>query len=58
MVRVGDCQQKILVGILSDKDKVALFNVPYNVTDNISSQAILRHNNIFKQILNCLTLSS
>ena len=27
-----------------DKDKEALFNVAYNVTDNISSQAILRHN--------------
>ena len=28
-----------------DKDKEALFNVAYNVTDNISSRAILRHNN-------------
>ena len=28
-----------------DKDKEALFNVAYNVTDNISSLAILRHNN-------------
>ena len=28
-----------------DKDKEALFNVAYNVTDNISSWAILRHNN-------------
>ena len=26
-----------------DKDKEALFNVAYNVTDNISSWAILRH---------------
>ena len=31
-----------------DKDKEALFNVAYNVTDNISSEAILRHTNIFK----------
>ena len=30
-----------------DKDKETLFNVAYNVTDNISSRAILRHNNIF-----------
>ena len=29
----------------NDKDKEALFNVTYNVTDNISSRAILRHNN-------------
>ena len=27
------------------KDKEALINVAYNVTDNISSGAILRHNN-------------
>ena len=31
------------------KDKEALFNVAYNVTDNISSRAILRHNNIFNR---------
>ena len=31
------------------KDKEALFNIPYNETDNISSQAILRHNNIFNR---------
>ena len=35
-----------------DKDKEALFNVAYNVTDNISSWAILRHNNyIFNRYL-------
>ena len=34
------------------KDKEALFNVAYNVTDNISSWAILRHNNyIFNRYL-------
>ena len=37
-----------------DKDKEALFNVAYNVTDNISSQAILRHNNIFNRYLPAL----
>ena len=34
-----------------DKDKEALFNVAYNVTDNISSRAILRHYNIFNRYL-------
>ena len=35
-----------------DKDKKALFNVAYNVTDNISSRAILQHNNyIFNRYL-------
>ena len=34
-----------------DKDKEALFNVAYNVTDNISSRAILRHSNIFNSLL-------
>ena len=35
-----------------DKDKEALFNVAYNVIDNISSRAILRHNNyIFNRYL-------
>ena len=34
--------------LLTDKEKEGLFIVAYNVTDNISSQAILRHNNIFK----------
>ena len=35
-----------------DKDKEALFNVAYIVTDNISSWAILRHNNyIFNRYL-------
>ena len=35
-----------------DKDKEALFNVAYSVTDNISSWAILRHNNyIFNRYL-------
>ena len=35
-----------------DKVKEALFNVAYNVTDNISSRAILRHNNyIFNRYL-------
>ena len=32
------------IGLYKDKDKEALFNVAYNVTDNISSWAILRHN--------------
>ena len=37
------------------KDKEVLFNVVYNVTDNISSQAILRHNNyIFNRYLPAL----
>ena len=40
------------VGKDKDKDKEALFNVAYNVTDNISSRAILRHNNyIFNRYL-------
>ena len=30
--------------ISKDKDKEALFNVAYNVIDNISSRTILRHN--------------
>ena len=34
-----------------DKDKEALFNVAYNVTDNISSRAILGHNNISNRYL-------
>ena len=37
-----------------DKDKEALFNVAYSVTDNISSRAILRHNNIFNRYLPAL----
>ena len=38
-----------------DKDKEALlFNVAYNVTDNISSQAILRHNNNLNRYLPAL----
>ena len=37
-----------------DKDKDALFNVAYNVTDNISSRAILRHKNIFNRYLPAL----
>ena len=36
------------------KDKEALFNVAYNVTDNISSPAILPHNNIFNRYLPAL----
>ena len=32
-------------------DKEALFNVAYNKTDKISSQAILRHSNIFNRYL-------
>ena len=37
------------------KDKEALFNVAYNVTDNISSRATLRHNNyIFNRYLPAL----
>ena len=31
---------------IQNKDKEALFKVAYNKTDNISSQAILPHNNI------------
>ena len=38
--------------LFKGKDKEALFNVAYNVTDNISSRAILRHNNyIFNRYL-------
>ena len=37
----------------TDKDE-ALFNVAYNVTDNISSQAILQHNTIFNRYLPAL----
>ena len=37
-----------------DKDKDALFNVAYTVTDNISSRAILRHNNILNRYLPAL----
>ena len=36
------------------KDKEALFNVAYNETDNISSRAILLHNNIFNRYLPAL----
>ena len=36
------------------KDKEALFNVAYDVTDNISPQAILRHNYIFSRFLPAL----
>ena len=32
-----------------EDDKEALFNVAYNETDNISSRAILRHNNAFNR---------
>ena len=34
-----------------DKDKEALFNGAYNVTDNISSRAVLRQFNIFNRYL-------
>ena len=37
--------KKEVMQTLKDKDKEALFNVACNVTDNISSWAILRHNN-------------
>ena len=37
-----------------DKDIEALLNVTYNVTDNISSQAFLRHNNILNRYLPAL----
>ena len=37
-----------------DKVKEALFNVAYNETDNISSQAILRLNNMFNRFLPAL----
>ena len=37
-----------------DNDIEALLNVAYNVTENISSQAILRHNNIFNRYLPAL----
>ena len=36
------------------KDKEALFNVAYNVIDNISSGAILRHKNNFNRYLPAL----
>ena len=36
------------------KDEESLFNITYNETDNISSQAILRHNNIFNRYLPAL----
>ena len=44
---------------IKDKDikikiKKPYFNVAYNVTDNISSRAILRHNNIFNRYLPAL----
>ena len=39
---------------MAAQDKEALFNFAYNVTDNISSQAILRHNNIFNRYLPAL----
>ena len=38
----------------SFKDKKALLNVAYNETDNISSEAILRHNIIFNRYLPAL----
>ena len=37
-----------------DNDKEALIIVAYNLTDNINSQAILRHNNIFNRYLPAL----
>ena len=37
-----------------DKDKEALFNIAYNVTDNISSRATLRYKNIFNRYLPAL----
>ena len=41
--------------ICNDKDREALFNVAYNETDNISSRAILLHNNyLFKRYLPAL----
>ena len=40
--------------MVKDKDKKALFNVAYNVTDNISSRAILQLNNIFNRYLPAL----
>ena len=40
--------------LIKDKDKEALFNVACNVSDNISSLAILRHNNIFNRYLPAL----
>ena len=46
--------KKIVGSNNKDKDTEALFNVAYNVTDNISSQAILRHNNIFNRYLPAL----
>ena len=43
------------VVFVKDKDKEALFNIAYNVTDNISSRAILRHNKyIFNRYLPAL----
>ena len=44
-------KKKILI---KDKVKEALFKVAYNVTDNNSSRAILRHDNIFNRYLPAL----
>ena len=43
-----------IIKIDKDKGKEALFNVAYNVTDNINSRAILRHNYIFNRYLPAL----
>ena len=40
------------------KDKEALFNVAYNVTDNISSRAILRQQNLNRYLPALLYLPS
>ena len=47
---------RLLCNFISDFDKAkeALFNVAYNLTDNISSRAILQHNNIFNRYLPAL----
>ena len=48
----GQIMAQYYMLMFKDKDKEALFNVAYNVTDNISSWAILRHNNyIFNRYL-------
>ena len=48
--------QNTFITTTDNIDKEALFNVAYNITDNISSQAILRHNNIFNRYLPALKL--
>ena len=43
-----------VIYLLASIDKEALFNFAYNVTNNISSWAILQHNNSFNRYLPAL----